>query len=164
MSQDDPQSAIGAFLDRAHAEQTGFLAELVKGPSDNPPGDCARHAMRAAELLERLGFAVERHPVPRALVRAPGVTCRVRRVMLAEALRHADGLERLVEPLRRHAEAVMGEPIPTYGVPLCTNARHDSATGVPTVLYGAGPRTLPRRTPMPPTSACRSPTCAGRPR
>jgi hypothetical protein len=94
----------------------------------------------------------------------PGITCRVRRVMLAEALRHAHGLERLVEPLRRHAEAVMGEPIPTYGVPLCTDARHDAATGVPTVLYGAGPRTLPRRTPMPPKGACRSPICAGRPR
>jgi hypothetical protein len=69
MSQDDPQSAIGAFLDRAHAEQTGFLAELVKGPSDNPPGDCARHAAGVAGL----GFAVEQHPVPKALVRASGM-------------------------------------------------------------------------------------------
>jgi succinyl-diaminopimelate desuccinylase len=377
MSQDDPQSAIGAFLDRAHAEQTTFLAELVKVPSDNPPGDCARHGARAAELLERLGFVVERHSVPDALVRAsgmisvtnlivrerfgagpvvalnahgdvvppgegwtadpygadikddwmygrgvavsksdfatyayallalkstglplagtielhltydeeaggalgpkwlldqgltrpdfaisagfsygivtahngclhlevevrgrsahaarpetghdaleaatrvlatlyehrkglgavrsavegivsptlvvglirggintnvvpdavtlrldrrmipeedseeveqrlrelilesvaglPGITCRVRRVMLAEALKPSAGLERLVEPLRRHAEAVMGEPIATYGVPLYTDARHYSAAGVPTVLYGAGPRTL----------------------
>ena len=42
---------------------------MVKMPSDNPPGDCARHAVRTAGLLERLRFAVERHPVPEALVR-----------------------------------------------------------------------------------------------
>ena len=50
-----------------------FLAELVKVPSDNPPGDCAAHAERAAALLEGLGFAVERHPVPDELVRANGM-------------------------------------------------------------------------------------------
>ena len=35
----------------------------------------------------------------------------------------------------------MGEPIPAEGVPLYTDARHYAAAGVPTVLYGAGPRT-----------------------
>ena len=29
-----------------------------------------------------------------------------------------------------------------HGVPLYTDARHYSAAGIPTVLYGAGPRTL----------------------
>ncbi|MEK9969287.1 MAG: ArgE/DapE family deacylase [Ferrovibrio sp.] len=54
----------------------GMLAELVKVPSDNPPGDCAPHAARAAELLEKLGFIVERHPVPADLVQANGmITC-----------------------------------------------------------------------------------------
>ena len=56
---------------RAAAEQ--FLAELVKVPSDNPPGDCMPHAIRAAALLEALGFSVERHVVPAALVRANGM-------------------------------------------------------------------------------------------
>ncbi|WP_298724195.1 ArgE/DapE family deacylase [uncultured Ferrovibrio sp.] len=52
---------------------TAMLAELVKVPSDNPPGDCAPHARRAAELLEQLGFTVERHPVPEALVKENGM-------------------------------------------------------------------------------------------
>ena len=56
-----------------HRSQIAFLAELVRVPSDNPPGDCRRHADRAAELLEGLGFAVERHQVPDALVRAHGM-------------------------------------------------------------------------------------------
>jgi succinyl-diaminopimelate desuccinylase len=72
----------------------------------------------------------------------PGIRSEVRRIMLAEPLKPVPGLERLVEPLRRHAEAVFGEAIPTYGVPLYTDARHYAAAGIPTVLYGAGPRTL----------------------
>ncbi|WP_290815752.1 ArgE/DapE family deacylase [Ferrovibrio sp.] len=51
----------------------GMLAELVKVPSDNPPGDCAPHAKRAAQLLESLGFTVEQHPVPADLVQANGM-------------------------------------------------------------------------------------------
>ena len=50
-----------------------FLAELVRTPSDNPPGDCGAHAACAARLLEPLGFEVERHPVPEDLCRANGM-------------------------------------------------------------------------------------------
>ncbi|MEP9349409.1 M20/M25/M40 family metallo-hydrolase [Xanthobacter sp. KR7-225] len=64
---------ILAFIDATRAAQVAFLAALVKVPSDNPPGDCAPHAARAAELLEALGFAVERHAVPPARVRAGGM-------------------------------------------------------------------------------------------
>jgi acetylornithine deacetylase/succinyl-diaminopimelate desuccinylase-like protein len=72
----------------------------------------------------------------------PGLGCEVRRVMLAEPLKPVPGLERLVEPLRRNAATVFGESIPMHGVPLYTDARHYAAAGIPTVLYGAGPRTL----------------------
>ena len=61
------------FLRSERSRQERFLAELVKVPSDNPPGDCAPHAERAAALLEGLGFTVERHPVPADLVRANGM-------------------------------------------------------------------------------------------
>ncbi len=53
--------------------QTRFLAELVKVPSDNPPGDCGPHALRSAQLLEGLGFTVERHAVPEEVVKANGM-------------------------------------------------------------------------------------------
>jgi succinyl-diaminopimelate desuccinylase len=75
------RAAISDFLGRTHAEATDFLAELVKVPSDNPPGDCAPHAERAARLLEDRGFAVERHPVPEALVRANGMLSAVNLVV-----------------------------------------------------------------------------------
>jgi len=64
---------IEDYLAAQRDNQTRFLAELVQVPSDNPPGDCAPHAKRAAELLEGLGFTVERHPVPADLVGANGM-------------------------------------------------------------------------------------------
>src|SRR5262245_14420116 len=67
------EATIRAFLAARRGEAERFLAELVRVPSDNPPGDCAPHAERAAALLEGLGFAVERHPVPEAAVRAAGM-------------------------------------------------------------------------------------------
>src|SRR5689334_14894881 len=61
------------WIDANHAAQVEFLAALVKMPSDNPPGDCAPHGARAAELLKVLGFSVERHPVPTDLAAAHGM-------------------------------------------------------------------------------------------
>ena len=64
---------ISAFVDANFSRETEFLAELVKVPSDNPPGDCAAHATRAKALLEGLGFSVEAHAVPEAQVKAAGM-------------------------------------------------------------------------------------------
>jgi acetylornithine deacetylase/succinyl-diaminopimelate desuccinylase family protein len=64
---------IETFVDEQFARETEFLAELVKVPSDNPPGDCAPHALRARQLLEQLGLSVEAHEVPRTAVEAVGM-------------------------------------------------------------------------------------------
>jgi acetylornithine deacetylase/succinyl-diaminopimelate desuccinylase-like protein len=61
---------------------------------------------------------------------------------MAEPLKPVAGVERLVEPLRRHARRELRCRIPVKGVPLYTDARHYSARGIPTVLYGAGPRSI----------------------
>ena len=69
----EQQQSIRGYIDRHHPEQVAFLAELVKVPSDNPPGDCAPHAERAAELLTAMGYEVERHTVPEEVVKANGM-------------------------------------------------------------------------------------------
>ena len=69
----DIEATLRSTLDAARDAQTRFLAELVKVPSDNPPGDCRAHGERTAELLEGLGFEVERHPVPKETVEAFGM-------------------------------------------------------------------------------------------
>ncbi len=67
------QQALKTYIDQHHPAQVAFLAALVKVSSDNPPGDCAPHAERAAELLTEMGFTVERHVVPADVVAANGM-------------------------------------------------------------------------------------------
>ena len=83
-----------------------------------------------------------REEITRLAFGAPGVRVSIRRLLLARPFRPVPGQERLVEALRRNARAVLGEEIPAHGVPLYTDARHYSVAGIPTALYGAGPRTL----------------------
>ena len=47
-----------------------------------------------------------------------------------------------IDALQRAAQRCLGDELPLQGVPIYTDARHYTAAGVPTVLYGAGPRTL----------------------
>src|SRR5437764_12651435 len=68
-----PAATISAFVDRDFARETQFLAELVKVPSDNPPGDGGAQGQLARRLLEQLGLAVEAYEVPRAIVEAAGM-------------------------------------------------------------------------------------------
>jgi acetylornithine deacetylase/succinyl-diaminopimelate desuccinylase family protein len=64
---------LDAWIDAHFDEQVRFLQELIRVPTDTPPGNNAPHAERAAELLEALGFAVEKHAVPEAEVHASGL-------------------------------------------------------------------------------------------
>jgi succinyl-diaminopimelate desuccinylase len=72
----------------------------------------------------------------------PGIRVEIERLLLAHALRPLPGNRPLVDALQRHGEAVFGEPIPTSGTPLYTDARLYSAHGIPAVIYGAGPRSV----------------------
>jgi len=72
----------------------------------------------------------------------PGITADVKRLLLAEAWKPDARNAPLVEALQRHGEAVFGEPIPTSGTPLYTDARLYAAAGVAAAIYGAGPRTV----------------------
>ncbi len=58
--------ALGAWL-RAHRDGVvGYLRDLVRIPSDNPPGECSAIAARVEEEFRRFGIDVERHDVARA--------------------------------------------------------------------------------------------------
>ena len=67
------QETIDRFVDAHHDAQVAFLREIVRVPSDTPPGDNAPAAEKAAALLEALGCKVERHRAPDALVRELGM-------------------------------------------------------------------------------------------
>lgn len=72
----------------------------------------------------------------------PQITIQVRQILLARPFTPVAGSDRLAELVCREAEAVLGEPIPVVGLPLYTDARLYSSAGIPTIMYGAGPRTL----------------------
>ena len=95
-------------------------------PEENPA--TAEADLRA--LLERAAAAI------------PGITIEIRRILLALPLVKLPGAERLTAALQKHGAAQFGTAIAEHGVPLYTDARHYTEAGVPTVLYGAGPRTL----------------------
>ena len=68
------RALVHAFLEREFIRQVEFLAELVRVPSDNPPGDCAPAAERAHELLESLlDLEVETDVVPPEVAKANGM-------------------------------------------------------------------------------------------
>jgi len=94
-----------------------------------PEESGAKAEKALVELIKRAG-------------RGKGISVECRRVILAEPLKPIAGVERLVETIRRHARRELKAAIAVKGVPLYTDARHYSAGGIPTVLYGAGPRSI----------------------
>ena len=64
---------LDAWIDAHFDEEVRFLQQLVRVPTDTPPGDNAPHAEKTAALLQSFGFDVERHAVPAAEVRDYGM-------------------------------------------------------------------------------------------
>ena len=64
---------LDAWIDAHFDEEVRFLQELIRVPTDTPPGNNAPHAERTAELLKGFGFEAEKHAVPQADVRAYGM-------------------------------------------------------------------------------------------
>ena len=64
---------LDAWIDAHFDEQVAFLQQLIRVPTDTPPGNNAPHAERTAELLQQFGFDAEKHPVPAAEVKAYGL-------------------------------------------------------------------------------------------
>ena len=56
--------ALDTWIDAHFDEEVRFLQELVRVPTDTPPGNNAPHAERTAEVLKAFGFEAEKHAVP----------------------------------------------------------------------------------------------------
>ncbi|MBA3771805.1 MAG: ArgE/DapE family deacylase [Ramlibacter sp.] len=64
---------LDAWIDAHFDQEVRFLQELVRVPTDTPPGNNAPHAECAAQLLQGFGFEAEKHAVPQAEVEAHGL-------------------------------------------------------------------------------------------
>jgi succinyl-diaminopimelate desuccinylase len=73
MNSESNYNAIDTWVDAHFDEEVKFLQELVRVPTDTPPGNNAPHAERTAELLAAMGLDAEKHAVPEAEVREAGL-------------------------------------------------------------------------------------------
>jgi acetylornithine deacetylase/succinyl-diaminopimelate desuccinylase family protein len=64
---------LDAWIDSYFDEQVKFLQELIRVPTDTPPGNNAPHADRTAVLLADFGLTAEKHAMPQAVVEAAGL-------------------------------------------------------------------------------------------
>lgn len=69
----NPHQQLDAWIDAHFDEEVQFLQELIRVPTDTPPGNNAPHAERTAELLAAMGLPAEKHAVPDAEVKAAGL-------------------------------------------------------------------------------------------
>lgn len=68
-----PYEQLDQWIDAHFDQEVAFLQELVRVPTDTPPGNNAPHAERTAELLATMGLNAEKHAVPEAAVKAAGL-------------------------------------------------------------------------------------------
>lgn len=162
-----PESGIDALYASTQILQALYHSrEALKARRSKTPG--IQHPTLNIGLIEggintnvvpdRVSFRIDRRIIPeespaeaeselRSLIEAsaaalPGIQVHCQRLLLALPLVKLPGAERLTLALQRHGQHFLGTPIAEHGVPLYTDARHYTAAGIPTVLYGAGPRTL----------------------
>jgi acetylornithine deacetylase/succinyl-diaminopimelate desuccinylase-like protein len=107
---------------------------------------------------DKVSFRIDRRMIPeenpqtveeelRALIAEacgglPGITAEVRQILVVRPMEVVAGQETLVSALTEAAEVVLGETLPAEGTPIYCDARLYTERGIPTVLYGAGPRTM----------------------
>jgi len=156
----DALEAANAILAALYAERKKLAHIKSKSPGIGSPKlniGLISGGINTNVVPDRVTFRLDRRLIPEengakveksliALVakagKRKGISIETKRIMLAEPLKPVNGTERLVVPLQRHAKEILGVSIKETGVPLYTDARHYSEAGIPTVLYGAGPRTL----------------------
>ncbi|SDZ81798.1 M20 family metallopeptidase [Acidovorax soli] len=86
--------------------------------------------------------ATIRRVIEQAAAERAGISVDIKRLLLANAMTPLAGNAPLVQAIQKHAQAVLGEPVPAVGTPLYTDVRLYGERGIPGVIYGAGPRTV----------------------
>lgn len=67
------QEKLLDWIDAHFDEQVAFLQEVIRIPTDTPPGNNAPHADAVASMVEALGWRAEKHAVPAQAVRDYGM-------------------------------------------------------------------------------------------
>jgi acetylornithine deacetylase/succinyl-diaminopimelate desuccinylase-like protein len=128
MTVSSSRARLTAWIDAHFDDEVAFLAELVRIPTDTPPGDNAPHAEAVARRIERLGWDVERHPVPPQTVIDYGMTSITNLIVRRH---YADGGPTVA--LNAHGDVVPpgeGWTKPPYGAEIEDGRMYGRATAV----------------------------------
>ena len=137
-------------IDTHFDEEVRFLQELIRVPTDTPPGHNAPHAERMAELLKDFGFEAEKHAVTQAEVEARGLQSITNLIVRRNYAKDGAGL---TIALNAHGDVVPpgdGWTTDPYGGEIRNGSIYGRASAVsksdfaslPGVIYGAGPRSV----------------------
>ncbi len=157
----DPLEAATAILGDLYAERRRYAAVRSSVSGIGGPTlvvGLISGGINTNVVPDRVSFRLDRRVIPEeqpdlveaaltgfirtSAARWPDVVCNIRRILSAAPLVPGPGHKRLVRAIQGAAREVLGEDITAQGVPIYTDARHYSAAGIPTVLYGAGPRSM----------------------
>ena len=67
------QQGLLEWIDAHFDEQVGFLQQVIRIPTDTPPGNNAPHGEAVAAMLAQYGWSAEKHAVPEQEVRDYGM-------------------------------------------------------------------------------------------
>jgi acetylornithine deacetylase/succinyl-diaminopimelate desuccinylase-like protein len=67
------QEKLMHWIDAHFDQEVAFLQEMIRIPTDTPPGNNAPHADAVAEKVEAFGWQAEKHAVPEQRVRDYGM-------------------------------------------------------------------------------------------
>ena len=128
MTASSSRTTLTDWIDAHFDDEVAFLAELVRIPTDTPPGDNAPHADAVTEKIEALGWTVERYPVPRQTVLDYGMTSITNLIVRR---RYAEGGPTVA--LNAHGDVVPpgeGWTRPPYGAQIEDGRMYGRATAV----------------------------------
>ena len=69
----DAEEKLTSWIDAHFDAQVAFLQDVIRIPTDTPPGNNAPHADAVAAMVEAFGWHAEKHPVPAQAVRDYGM-------------------------------------------------------------------------------------------
>ncbi len=156
----DALEATTAILRALYAERRDYPARVSAHPGIGHPNltvGLISGGINTNVVPDKVTIRLDRRIIPeedsgeveahlrRVIERAgarEGIRMEIERVLLASPLRQLPGAERLIEPIQRYGRELLGEDIRVQGVPLYTDARLYAEAGIPTIAYGAGPRSF----------------------
>lgn len=147
--------ALYAYRDSLNAIQSStngissptFIVGLIKGGiNTNVLADEVTLRIDRRIIPEESPEAVEeqiRDIIGEALKNTHGISADIKRILLAKPMIATPKSLAFANCLAANAEAILGDSInPAKGIPLYTDARLYAEKGIPTIMYGAGPRSV----------------------